>query len=247
MKKFILSLLVISNLVIATAQSSKIVSDWLLTKVEFNGEKQSPYQVFTFKADGALLAMGMEVGTWKYNKKSKNIILSSDLDKDFNGEASVIKLTDSKMVLKKDETTYYYRKINPKKIATANKQSQLAGLWKLDNEFGETQYLKFELPDKFTTVNIFDGGHSISRGTWMYKPSDNSFIIISRTECCDGKNNVIKMSKQNIKFKNEGLLLSAERISGNVEVEKLSFTSEEIEQEVEKAEDSECDMRMKLP
>jgi len=112
-------LIILSTLFIfafsANAQKSKLVGSWLMTKVEAEGGTEHPYQIFDFNEDGRFMALGMELGTWKYQKKGKKIIMESTMDKDFNGEGKILKLTKSKLIVNKDGAKLYYTKINTKK------------------------------------------------------------------------------------------------------------------------------------
>lgn len=100
------------------SQKEKIVGNWQLTNVVVDGKTETDLKaVFIFENTGALKAARdatsriIKAGTWKYNKKKKIIVMSSSLDKDFNGEASVIKLSDKELVYKKDEATLSFIKI----------------------------------------------------------------------------------------------------------------------------------------
>jgi hypothetical protein len=53
---------------LANAQRHKLVGSWLMTKVEIGDEVQNPYFVTDFNDDGKMFVMGMDAGTWEYNK-----------------------------------------------------------------------------------------------------------------------------------------------------------------------------------
>ena len=72
------------------AQEPGIAGSWLLERAEADGEIQEPYFVSEFQNDGTMLIMGMEVGTWKFNKKSNSIVMQSDFDEDFSGEMRIL-------------------------------------------------------------------------------------------------------------------------------------------------------------
>ena len=81
------------------AQDNSIKGQWLLTKVEINGEIQETYFIQYFKENGSMEIMGMDVGTWKYNQKTKEIVMESTMDKDFNGISTVLKLNTNELVM----------------------------------------------------------------------------------------------------------------------------------------------------
>ncbi len=107
MKKLTIILLLLAAIKVQ-AQESKIIGIWQLTTVVEDGKTMDGFQtVFIFSKKGILNAARsstsepMEVGTWKYNKKQKTIVMTSDLDRDFNGEAIVIKVNKKVLVYKK--------------------------------------------------------------------------------------------------------------------------------------------------
>jgi hypothetical protein len=115
------------------AQNSKIVGSWLLTKVETDGEIEETYMVTEFTADGKMVMMGMEVASWKYNKKANSIEMESDFDKDFRGVAKILKLNADELILVKDNVKAFYQKLDFKSIATENECSGFFGSWDIEN------------------------------------------------------------------------------------------------------------------
>jgi len=86
-----------------------IVGTWELKTVVKDGKtKQSNGGVFIFDKGGVLKAAqslsggAITVGKWKCDKKRKMLVLESTMDKDFNGEAKVLKLKDGILSYKKD-------------------------------------------------------------------------------------------------------------------------------------------------
>ncbi len=87
------------------AQEKALLGNWQLTKVIDKGEIQEGFRVvFIFEKCGVLKAArskgekSIQVGSYKYNSKSKILTMKSDLDKDFRGKAEVLKLNDSTLV-----------------------------------------------------------------------------------------------------------------------------------------------------
>jgi len=217
------------------AQDNSITGQWLLNKVEVKGEIQELYYIQSFKENGNVEIMGMDVGTWEYNKETKEIVMESTMDKDFNGISTVLKLNSKELIVQKNDAKVYYSKINNDEIIKSNKKSNLAGIWKSKNEFDETQYLKFELPDKFSFFGNFDGGTSKSSGTWIFQPEENSFIVIARSRFCDGKNKLLKLNEEELEFENNGKMLKAEKLKQNAkDREELNFTEQDIYESYEK-------------
>ncbi len=100
------------------AQEKKIIGNWQLETVVQDGKTMDDFKtVFIFSENGVLNAARsptsnpIEVGTWKYNKKQKTIVMTSDLDKDFNGAAAVIKVDKKNLVYKKEGAILKFAKI----------------------------------------------------------------------------------------------------------------------------------------
>ncbi|MEX1381893.1 lipocalin family protein [Lutibacter sp.] len=117
MKKLVITLIIICSFSLK-AQESKITGNWQLTKVEVNNEIETDVKVvFIFSEKGVLKAARdtesrtIDAGSWKYNKKEKTIVMKSDLDKDFNGDAVVIKINDKELVYKKEGAIWTFSKL----------------------------------------------------------------------------------------------------------------------------------------
>ena len=149
MKKILITLIIIVCSFSSKAQESKIIGNWQLTTVVSNGETETGLKaVFIFDATGVLKgardahSKSMKVGTWEYNKKKKLIVMTSTYDKDFNGEASVIKLNNKELIYKKDSFTLSFiklEKLNSPAIITLEKP-----------------ILSFETEDFYHSENGFD-------------------------------------------------------------------------------------------
>ncbi len=112
----ILALLLVT--ITANAQEKKIIGNWQLTTVVEDGKTLDGFEtVFIFSENGVLNAARsstsepMEVGTWKYNKKQKTIVMTSVIDRDFNGEAKVIKVDRKILVYKKSDAILNFTKL----------------------------------------------------------------------------------------------------------------------------------------
>jgi len=112
----ILALLLIA--ITANAQEKKIIGNWQLTTVVEDGKTLDGFEtVFIFSENGVLNAARsstsepMEVGTWKYNKKQKTIVMTSDIDRDFSGEAKVIKVDKKVLVYEKSGVILNFTKL----------------------------------------------------------------------------------------------------------------------------------------
>lgn len=124
MKKLTLILIIILCGFSLKAQESKIIGHWKLTTVAGVGETETGLKVvFIFEDTGNLKAAKnktsriINAGTWEYNKEEKLLKMTSDLDKDFNGEATVVEVSDKELTYKKDGATFSFIKFDaPVKI-----------------------------------------------------------------------------------------------------------------------------------
>jgi len=232
MNRALLFILLAIFTVSVNAQKSKLIGSWLMTKVETEGGTEHPYQVFDFKEDGKFMATGIELATWKYQKKGKRIIMESKMDKDFNGESKILELGKTKLVIKKDGSKIYYTKLNPKKIAKANKKLNLEGSWQIESTEYSSSLLKFELPEDFTLIQSGDGSTETIQGTWMYRAKAKEIIFISFSPSFRGKGRIKKLTKNKFIFKNNGQTIKATRlIPDTTKIERLSFKEEDLPEE----------------
>ncbi len=128
MKKIVIAITILFIAFTTKAQEKAIIGIWQLTTVVEDGKTMDGFQtVFIFSEKGILNAARnstsepMTVGTWTYNKKQKTIVMTSDLDKDFRGEATVIKVNKKVLVYKKSGAILNFTKLSkldlPEKIA----------------------------------------------------------------------------------------------------------------------------------
>ena len=117
MKKITFIIVLIISLSLQ-AQESKLIGIWQLTTVVDDGNTMDGFEtVFIFSEKGILNAARsstsepVEVGTWNYNKKNKTIVMASDLDRDFNGEATLIKVNKKMLTYEKDGAILSFSKL----------------------------------------------------------------------------------------------------------------------------------------
>mgnify|MGYP006995565590 CR=1 FL=1 len=232
MKKLIfISIALITFTGIINAQKSTIAGSWLITKVEVGERTQNPYQNAEFNEDGRFVMMGIEVGTWEYNKSNNAIVMKSDFDKDFNGEGKILSLTENKLVVLKDDAKVYYEKIEKHKIIEENAASGLIGTWKLTNNDSENvKILDFKAPDEFVLVEKDFGSQSTSKGTWIFNKNENSVLLIAFSlEHLKGLNKIINSSSDEISLENKGTIYSFKKEENKAtKIEHLTFSEDEF-------------------
>jgi len=234
MKKIVLLSALFAFALSANAQKSKIIGSWLMTKAEIKGKTEHPYQIFDFQKNGKLVAMGMELAEWKYDKKKNAITMNSKMAKDFNGALAILKLDKKKLTLQKDGDKFYYSRLKPEKIARNNKKSNLAGNWEIDSDQYRSSLLKFELPNAFTLIESGDGMTSTTRGTWIYQPKKETLLMIGffQQHPLRGKNKVKKISKKILVMKNGDHTIKAKRLKKNKQaIERLTFNEDDFPEE----------------
>jgi len=109
-KLIIIPLFLLFVLNINAQDKHPIIGIWQLTTVEVNGEIKEGFKaVWIFEEEGTLKVArsitdeAIPVGEWKCDKKLKTLTMESTIDKDFNGEAKVLKLNKNKLSYKKDD------------------------------------------------------------------------------------------------------------------------------------------------
>lgn len=223
----------------AYSQKGKIVGSWLVEKVEVNNKVEEPYMVADFMGDGKMVMMGVEVGTWDYNKKKHSIVMKSDFDKDFNGEGKILELTDRELIVLKDGAKVFYEKLDLNKIMEENKNSGLLGIWEFENmPYQDTKsVMTFEEPDEFTFVQKEEYHETNIYGTWIFNKKERSVILIGfrsdgllRGEC-----KIVALNEDGFELENKGKVFKAikkvepaEKAESNIDIEQLSFTEEDF-------------------
>ncbi len=234
MKKRLVSFAIFIFSVSLFAQSATLTGSWLLTKVEIKGETVTPYQIFEFKTNGKLQAMGMEVGAWTYDKKTNTIVLKSKMDKDFNGQGKVIKLTPEAFIMNKGGGKYFYSRVHPENIAKNNKAARLAGKWKLAGSEYPFTVLKLDLPDNFTLIQSGQGETDTRRGTWIFVPEEQAIIFIGFSHLLRGKIPLSHLTADGFTLQSSNRKLKARRITEtSSKIERLTFTEDDFPEEAE--------------
>jgi hypothetical protein len=215
------------------AQKSKLVGSWLLTKTEVGTEIRNPYQNTNFNEDGKFIIMGIEVGTWEYNKTKNVIIMKSELDKDFNGEAAILSLTDKELMLNKEGVKMFYTKMDMVKVTANNKNSGLIGMWEFNNvPYNEAKtFFTFNEPDEFTIIQKEEGMTTTYKGTWIFDEQEKLLIIIGfgGENVFRGKNNIAKVDEETIELNNNGTIFKGiKKEEGSIKIERLTFSNEDF-------------------
>ncbi|WP_158851040.1 hypothetical protein [Algibacter sp. L1A34] len=214
------------------AQKEKITGNWLITKVEVKNKVITPYQVMNYNKDGKMITMGIEVGAWEYHKKNHSIVTKSEFDKDFNGENKILKLSDTALIVLKDDAKVYYNKIDLNQVSKENANSGLIGSWRLNNEENpETIHLlTFTSPDNFLLITKDYGMQSKSKGTWIFNKKDKTVILIGFSmEHFKGLNKVIHISENRISLENKSVTyaFTKEENQANT-IEHLVFSQDDF-------------------
>jgi len=221
------------------AQKGKIVGSWLVTRVEVRGEVENPYKVTDYNEDGTMVMMGIDVGTWDYNKKSKAIVMKSDFDKDFNGEGRILKLTDRELVVRKDGVKVFYKKLDFDKIQKGNKDSGLLGSWQFEKASNASTQnsIDFKEPDEFTIIQKQEGMEARMRGTWIFDKNNMSLLMIGLRgeDTFKGENKVVDLNEETLELENNNELFKAHKKAKNTakeesteKVEHLTFYYEDF-------------------
>lgn len=213
---------------VSNAQKSDLIGSWLMTKAEVGGEVQTPYFVTEFNEEGKMIVMGMDAGTWEYNKSNNSIVMKSELDKDFNGEGKIITINEKELIVDKGGAKLFYKKVETAEIVKANKNSGLMGMW----EFKDVPYpdvntlVTFTEPDEFKIIQKEVGMTSNLSGTWIFDKKEMSLTMIGlRSEdTFKGENKVIKIDEENLELDNNGTVFKAHKKAQNtIKIERLTF------------------------
>ena len=233
MKKLSILIILLAFSSLANAQTKKLIGSWLMTKAETPDGIQEPYFITDFNENGTMVVMGMEAGTWKYDKKKHSIVMESELDKDFNGEGKILNLNKTNLVVSKDGAKLYYTKVDADRISECNKNSGLIGKWKFkDQPYPDvTLYLTFTAPDEFSIVEKEPGVESRLNGTWIFDKEKMSLIMIGLRgeDNFNGMNTIVSLDENKFILNNKGQIFTADKIkASNIQIERLTFTEDDF-------------------
>ncbi len=233
MKKFLLLMILI--VITTNAQTNELTGNWLMVKAEKDGKTDKPCFITTFKENGKMEVMEMEVGTWVYDKVKNTITMHSPMSKNFNGEGKILELTDKKLIVDKDGAKITYYKINVKAAIEANKQSKLKGVWKIDKPTTDTtMVLKFEEPDLFILVEASDGITDTRKGTWL-TIEENRVLILTMASPVKGKFIVKELTDNMLSLEQNNKTITAiKQNQSQNKIERLSFKEEDFPKDDEK-------------
>jgi len=233
MKKLSILVVLLAFASLANAQTKKIIGSWLMTRVEVDGDVHEPYFITDFKESGKMEVMGMEAGTWKYDKATHSIVMESELDKDFNGKGKILKLDKKELVVSKDGAKLYYTKVDVNLISERNKVSGLIGNWEFkDMPYADaTTYLTFKEPDEFSIIEKEPGVESRLSGTWIFDKEKMSLIMIGLRgeDNFNGQNKIVNLDKDKLEIKYKGQIFRAKKLKeNNIKIERLAFSEEDF-------------------
>ncbi len=197
--------------------------DWLLTKIIKENKTQEIYAPVTFQANGDFLAMGLKMGTWKY--QGKTVQIASQQFKVGNGNNNILKLDKQEMILENGGAKMYFRRMDKEKILAENKASGLTGTWKLNS--GDPQVLQlliFKAPDSLVFVEKEPGVTSRALGSWIYNKKEHSLIVVMIGHRTDFRGmNKITFGKDSFALENNGNTIKATREKTTGKIEHLNF------------------------
>ena len=214
----------------ASAKMSDVTGQWLLTKALVKGKIVQPYQTVEFRKDGKLMAMGMEMATWKFDANKKQIVLKSKRNKNFNGAMKIVFLSAEQMVLKKGADTYTYSRVEPDKIKQNNEKSGLAGLWSLSGTEYPCAFLKLDLPQDFALVRVAFGETDRASGSWIFSPKDQTIIFVGFSELLRGKVKLADLKKNSFSLQLADRTLQAKKVKP-APIERLTFKEDDFPEE----------------
>jgi hypothetical protein len=225
MRKTVVLLLLTFLVQIGISKNGPVSGDWLLTQIETQDGSQDVYVPVTFEKNGDFMAMGLKMGTWSYNKKTKVVKIVSQQFKIANGDNKVLKLDKGEMLLQSALAKIYYKRIDKEKVIRENTASGLTGTWRLASDDDQLlQLLTFKAPDTLVYVEKEPGVTSRASGSWIYNAKDNTLIVIMMGHRTDFRGlNKISMGKDEFTLENKGKTIKATKEKTTGKIEHLNF------------------------
>lgn len=196
---------------VANSQTTEITGRWQLSKVEVGNQTHDNLKaIYVFAQEGIIKASrsqeseAINVGTWNYNSNKKLLKMKSAVDKDFNGEASVLSVNNKSLVFKKEGAILYFNRLL-NKVAKASKVSIPVEIEKLD----------------FTMDDFFDENEE-----YKYYDDEEKLPWNNPLEMLQSLTNVKQLIYHYSKVNTEGEMEENKTLTANVEanVDKQSLS-----------------------
>ena len=213
---------------ISNAQTSDIVGDWLLEKIENDGKTQPVNQLVSFNQDGTIYIQETPFGTWQHNTTDQTLLLNMEIIK---GVHQIIKNEDNKLIIKLDGDTTYFIKIDKQAILKNNEASGLIGVWEFEknSDTDLKEFITFKTPNAFSLFQKGEGMESTSSGTWVFNTKEKTLILIGFIEKLAGTSTLISLNETAFSIKNKDKIYTLKRvIQDAIKIERLTFTSEDF-------------------
>lgn len=165
MKKALIVLVFLSVVLFSNAQESDIIGKWTLNKMQKGDKIKEVDSGVIFDKNGDLklgffnMEEIIEAGTWKYDQNQNLIVMSSTVDKNMNGKAELIKVTEDELLYKKDGVVYSLVKYVEKEEPGVMLDFSEADFFTEDGDYkyeGEEEKLPWKDPSEMLTslVNV---------------------------------------------------------------------------------------------
>jgi len=215
MKKIAIVFVMLLSVSLASAKGPKIIGSWMSEKVVVNGTDHQMYMPMIFEEDNDMISNDEVFGVWRYNKKSNALNITSFLNTKFNGDWEIVEASREKLILKMGDIEWHFFKYDETAIATSNASSGLSGDWILESRkaLNSDDTEDEELPkitisfkgSNFSIKEESDGYSSSSKGTWIYKPKQNTILFLAgRRDLLVGDAKITKHDENTLSFENKG-------------------------------------------
>lgn len=158
-----LSILLVTFINLVNAQQSPFLGKWTLTTIQMGKEIKEVNSGIIFEENG-ILQLGffdmeeiIEAGTWKYDKNKNSIYLSSTVEKEMNGKAEIIKITENELQYKKDGAIYSLIKYLPTEELGNVLDFSEADFFTEDGDYKyENEFQKLPWQDSYAMISELD-------------------------------------------------------------------------------------------
>ena len=204
--------------------NNDITGEWMFESFETNGETNSIHVPIDFNKDGIFYMKDRVFGTWDYNQSAKIIML--DTKEGIKGKHSILKHDQKQLVIKGEDGTLSFAKMDGEKIHKENTESGLLGTWKLElsDNPDMLRLYTFKSPDQFALLEKQEGMTGKSSGIWQFSKTDQTLLLVGG-EIIRGLNKVISLTEKTLTIENNGVryAMTKEEDQSN-KVERLNFT-----------------------
>ena len=210
--------------------NNNITGEWMFESLETNGKTNAIYKPVNFNKNGVFYIQDMVLGTWNYNQSDKTILLDT---RKVKGKHSILKADNQQLVIKGEDGTLSFSKIDREKILKENTESGLFGAWEIENKTNPEgrNFIVFKTPNEFVCVVKNKNRQQKGGGMWMFDKEDMILTMIGfyDVDMPEGESKITKLDDDSLELENSSKTYSLKKVVQDaMEIEHLTFSDKDF-------------------